>query len=307
VLADEYAMVNHELHRNLLDALPRGGCLRAFGDLNQLKPIESIASLRSQPSSFEQILKKFPSVRLEKNYRQEEGSTIAKNGLNILAKRMPVRADDFEIKITNDPIKDLISIIERGVDFLDLSNQIITLQRPRAYGVNRINRVLQLHLNPNVNKADGYDLPRHKWAKEDELTTVWVGDKVIITSNNYELDVLNGETGIITEITDTADIIVDFGDRQVTIPLCIEIEINETRTIYLYPQKDMELAYAITTHKSQGSEYKQVAYVMHKSGSYLACRPNFYTGITRAKEKVFLLTDQETMGKALRMESPPEK
>src|SRR5690606_28982088 len=104
VLADEYAMVSNELHRNLLDALAGGGCLRCFGDINQLPPVETNKKLAADPSPFERLLKKFNGIVLDRIHRQAEGSGIVSNGDRILKRSMPTRLDDFSLKVTDKPI-----------------------------------------------------------------------------------------------------------------------------------------------------------------------------------------------------------
>ena len=100
VLCDEYAMVNYELHRNLIDALPSGGCIRMFGDCNQLEPIEESKVLQDKPSQFQQILVRFPSVTLTKIHRQENGSTIIENSHKINKGIMPAQTPDFHMFFT---------------------------------------------------------------------------------------------------------------------------------------------------------------------------------------------------------------
>ncbi len=79
VIVDEYMMVNWELHRNLIDALKSGACIRMFGDVNQLPPIESNAKLRDKDAPFEEMMKKFASTQLQEVYRQGEGSATERS------------------------------------------------------------------------------------------------------------------------------------------------------------------------------------------------------------------------------------
>jgi len=130
-------------------------------------------------------------------------------------------------------------------------------------------------------------------AKPTPDLRMFVGDKVIFTVNNTELSVFNGEVGIIKEIEhDLGEIIVDFGDREQSIPCAQEVLNRYGKMSIIDPRKDLDLAYAITTHKSQGSEYKYLVYIMNKSNSYMLSRRNFYTAVTRAKEHVHIIADQ---------------
>src|SRR3972149_1054743 len=129
VLADEYAMVNQEVHSNLVDALPAKGMLRCFGDVHQLPPIEPIKINRDE-SPFQYVLKHFGSMKLERIHRQDEGSGIIAAGIAILKGKGPKRASDFEIKMTDRPVEALSNFVldmkDKGTDFGKLMYQIIT-------------------------------------------------------------------------------------------------------------------------------------------------------------------------------------
>ena len=108
----------------------------------------------------------------------------------------------------------------------------------------------------------------------------------------------NGETGIVKSFTPEGGIIVDFGDKDIDIPVSLEME-GKHGTYFMNPQKDLDLAYVITTHKSQGSEYNKVCYIMNKSRSYLLNRKNLYTAISRARTHVTLITDARSIDLSL--------
>jgi exodeoxyribonuclease V alpha subunit len=296
VLADEYAMVNQEVHRNLVDALPNGGCLRMFGDANQLQPIESSKHANENDSQFVQALTKFNGIRLETIHRQSEGSVIITNGARIVRGAMPRRDDDFVINITDEPVHVVADFVmdtlDQGVDFTSIDNQIITPTKIGWVGTEALNVMIQQLLQP----TDKYYIEpeRHTWAKTDGLR-FYEGDKVIFTVNNYDLMIFNGETGIITKLHDDGVISIDFGDRVAEIPPIQEVENRYGKEVDINPQKDLDLAYAITTHKAQGSEYQEVCYVMNRSRSFLLNRKNFYTGISRAKRKVTVITDHRAL------------
>jgi exodeoxyribonuclease V alpha subunit len=294
VLADEYAMVNHEIHGNLVDALPPGCVLRCFGDVNQLPPIERVKALEDQ-SPYQKLLKQFPSVVLETIHRQGEGSGIVAAGVDILRGRGPKRADDFKVVMTDDPVNKLIDAVmeakEDGMDFGAVDHQIISPTKKSWVGTVKLNATLQQLLNedmPNVVK-----LPRHSWA-EDKDTRVAVGDKVIWTQNNYELEIMNGELGIITQITELEEIVIDFGERVKSIPPMLAVTKKDGTLAYVDPRKDIDLAYAVTTHKAQGSEFKRIIYVLNKSSVFMQNCANYYTAITRARNHVTLITDQKS-------------
>ena len=131
-----------------------------------------------------------------------------------------------------------------------------------------------------------------------EEQRIYIQDKVIFTVNNYGLEIFNGETGIVTNRFDNGSIEVDFGDKTIEIP--IEQEFENRDGVYMFnPQKDLDLAYVITTHKSQGSEYDRVCYVMNRSRSYLLNRKNLYTAISRARTHVTIITDAKSINLSL--------
>jgi exodeoxyribonuclease V alpha subunit len=295
VITDEFSMVNTEVHRNLMNALPNGRGIRMFGDLNQLRPIEQSDYLMSLPSPFAQMLDKFPHTVLTNVYRQGEGSGILGNAQKILAKRMPQRLDDFALKFTESPVTALQDMIfeqlDAGISFADIDNQIIVPGRKTWVGTVKLNAMLQ---NMFRSESDGWvELPRHKWDRESRVR-VRPGDKVICTENNYDLEVFNGEVGIV-QSTDDATVVIDFGDRIVSFPPEVCRTHADGRTSFYDPRPSLDLAYALTTHKMQGSECKRVVYILNKSNTYMQSRSNFYTAITRAREHVTVITDQRSL------------
>ena len=299
VLCDEYAMVNVEVHRNLLDALPSGGIIRMFGDANQLQPIETNKRLQKEPSSFIQMIDKFDGIRLETIHRQAGDSNIISNGQRIIQGSMPVRKEDFALKITDEPVEALLDFIQDNladeIDYGIITNQIIVSTNVGWVGTHALNSAIQQLLQPSSKPYTVIE--RHKWSKVEEQR-IYLGDKVIFTVNNYGLDIFNGETGLITELRDDGGVTIDLGDKDVTIPVSQEMEARHG-VYYINPQKDLDLAYVITTHKSQGSEYDRVCYVMNRSRSFLLNRKNLYTAISRAKSHVTLITDAKSIQTSL--------
>lgn len=324
VIADEYAMVNVEVHSNLVHALPPGGRLIMFGDANQLRPIETSKLRQGKPSPFEVALRKFDGVRLTHIHRQGAGSGIASNGQQILAGRTPRRHDDFELRITATPVEALRQLAEEGDnDYGSIEHQILSPTKKSWVGTYKLNVLLQGIYNPDAQQL-GIDLPRHKWEANMPIR-VYVGDKVIWTENSYDLRdefdkwheeevdeytgkirrtlmpvppnkmILNGETGIIKEIDPEGNIVLDVGDRLVDIPAVQVVEDKKGKILDADPRKRMDLAYCITVHKAQGSEYKSVVYVLNKSTYFMQCRPNFYTAVTRAAKHVTVITDQRSL------------
>lgn len=305
LLCDEYAMVNNEIHRNLLAALKPGGRICMFGDLNQLKPIEEDRLLQSQPSPFEQILKKFNGIELKTPHRTKEGSGIYENARRILTGRMPMDRPDFKLVKSSDPVRNLINevreALDDGIDFSKTEHQIITCMNKTWIGTKKLNPLMQqIFWN---SEARGISLPRWKWDTTMPIN-VQVGTKVVYTANTYDMGtgdaVFNGEIGTVVAIDyDEGSLDIDFTDRVVTIPPLV---CNETSRgmIEFDPRKNLDLAYVLTTHKMQGSECQHAIYILNRSTLFGQSRRNFYTGITRARKHCSVITDGVSLSKSLK-------
>jgi exodeoxyribonuclease V alpha subunit len=309
IMVDEASMINTQLWRDLMDAMPPGSVVRCFGDVNQLPPIENDNyAARDQPSPFMTVLKNFPSVTLTNIYRQGEGSGIVKNGHRILQGMMPVPADDFKMKWTtelqpNDPVSQVLRLVAEGsIDFKSLDNQIITPINKSWIGQYELN----LRIQQEIQKDEMFNaivLPRSRW-EHDKTCMIVPTDKVIWKKNDYQLEVYNGETGTIVDIVN--DVInIDFGDRILGIPPWVEYIGPDGDTIGYDPRVQIELAYAVTTHKSQGSEYANSVYVLNRSSYSMHCRNNFYTAISRAKRCAYVISDQRSISQSVSQKEPP--
>jgi exodeoxyribonuclease V alpha subunit len=323
VLGDEYMMVKHELHRNLLNALPRGGCICMFGDTHQLAPIEENKRVAEMQPPFEEMLEKFDGFTLTTQHRQKEGSG-----------RIPAPSDVCTRKITRQPVQEitdfcvehLCSDDDAAPNFNSIDHQIIVPGRKTWVGTFKLNKTLQSIYHPESIR-DGFVLPRHQWDQENQVS-ISVGDKVIWTENSYDLRsypdrfdgydsktneyydwfppsprdyILNGESGVITSIEPEGGFTIDVGDREVFIPASyLEYSQRARRIVPVDPRTRLDLAYAITTHKAQGSEYRSVIYVLNKSAGYNMSRRNFYTAMSRAKEATHLITDAESLQLSIR-------
>lgn len=327
VLCDEYSMVNHELNRNLIDAIPRNGRLIMFGDVSQLSPIEPYP-LVTPDSPFVQHLAAGRGFTLEQVFRQEAGSDVLIAATSVRKGVIPKRGDKFRIIMTEEPVKKLRAVIaELPHDFSGLENQIITPVKSRWIGTRALNAMLRSIYNPHGEHA--VQLMRYEWDAKSKVI-VSVGDKVICTENTYDLRnytdrfeqldedgrgiahtfiptpdtkwMLNGEIGVVTEVHPDTTLEIDFGDRTVEVPYEYEEWSERHRRYFMqYPQRSIDLAYAITTHKAQGSEFQNVIYVMSKTVSFMLARENFYTGVTRARDAAYVITDSNAMMISLRV------
>jgi exodeoxyribonuclease V alpha subunit len=158
---------------------------------------------------------------------------------------------------------------------------------------------------------------------------VAINDKVVCNSNSYDLrdyderyqefspdgvglmhsyipcpetkQMLNGEVGIINHIDEYGVLEIDFGDRVVELPPRIaEYSMRRRFHFHYDPRKVIDLAYALTTHKCQGSQYDNICYIMASCAFFNLSRPNFYTGITRAAKHATILADQRSFATSLK-------
>jgi len=310
ILCDEYAMVNQEINRNLIDALKAGARICMFGDVNQLKPIEEDRRLDEQPSAFQNALSKFGGITLDTIHRHDAGSGIALNGALILQGRMPRPSDDFTLRQTDQPVRAVQEFIElcssQGHSYADTDHQIVTCMNKSWIGTQRLNLIIQAMFWDRSRPF--IELPRYKIAGKDQPPIrVQVGSKVVYTANSYDLDgnatayAFNGEIGIVSEINHAeGSVEIDFGDRTVIIPPVLIVVRDNGVVQEQDPRRNIDHAYVLTTHKMQGSEVKHVCYVMNKSTLWGQSRRNFYTAITRAREHCTVFCDPHSLAKSTR-------
>lgn len=289
IIIDETSMVDIYLMHALLKAISPGTRLILVGDVNQLPSVGAGNVLRDMIESGG-----FPVVCLNRIFRQAAESDIIVNAHRINAgEQIPLgrRSRDFLFIRGEQPdaiIRSMTALVKDKLpgyvhaDPFDI--QIMTPMRKGALGVERLNGVLQEHLNPRASS---------KMEKEYGGTVYRVGDKVMQVKNNYQLEwqvrgscggaadtgtgVFNGDIGIIREIN-------TFSEE-------LTVEFDEGRMVdYSFRNlEELELAYAITIHKSQGSEYPAVVIPVHSGPRMLMTRNLIYTAVTRAKRCVCLV------------------
>ena len=289
IIIDEMSMVDISLMHALLKAVTVGTRLILVGDVNQLPSVGPGNVLRDMIESG-----KFPVVKLTKIFRQAAQSDIIVNAHKINAgEQVPLnkRSRDFLFirrEHSADIIKDMMVLIKDKLpDYVHAPMeeiQVMTPMRKGALGVEQLNRLLQERFNPPG--------PSKK-EKEAGGTVFRTGDKVMQIKNNYQLawevrnrygipvktgeGVFNGDIGIVREINHFAE--------------TLEVEFDEGRRAeYSFRQlEELELAYAITIHKSQGSEYPAVVIPVYPGPRMLMTRNLIYTAVTRAKACVCLV------------------
>ncbi len=320
VIIDEYAMVSTGLHRDLVDALGRNA-MRVFGDIRQLPPIEN-ERLADPTSPFARCLKMPNTLNLQNVYRQEHGNGILESARAINRGSYPLRSDECKLVISTTMVKSLYDDVRKSPsEWAGLRHQIISPARKSDVGTIKLNAALQSIINPMM--QDAMDLPRHRWAEKQKVV-IALGDKVVCDTNVYDMrdyqdryseweddvkpvlhsyipapetkQMLNGEVGIVCKIDENGTLEIDFGDRVVEIPPLVQEYSFNRRQLYLADyRKSIDLAYALTTHKCQGSEYDVVAYIMANQCFYNLSRQNFYTALTRAKQRAIIYTDQRAL------------
>jgi exodeoxyribonuclease V alpha subunit len=281
-------MLSDELYRPLIDALPSGGCIRFFGDISQLPPVEG-------KSPFANILEKFPSVELTENFRSSDGVVAAAR--QIRRGRVPEPNEQFTM--LNPGNGNILPAVDKFIDdsFRGLGGQLIIPTKVGKYGTEAMNRLMQQKLN-----GTGPVL-RYQW--KDKYDTVFdrrfrVGDKIIWTKNDYKLNLYNGQIGWISDVDlDTGEIVINVDGRDKQIPTQLESYDQNGRAIFQYdPRRNLDLAYAITTHKAQGSEFDRVVLLLNKT--YVLNRANFYTAVTRAKKHCAVILGQGALFQAIK-------
>ena len=295
VICDESSMIDSALFYKLITAIADNPntSLLLVGDKDQLPPV-------GVGLPFKDIIEsgKVPTVRLEKLYRQAKKSQINRNaklilqgvtyeggetGLSFDRTKQDFfffETDDLELQRTvlKNSVTQLLAL---GTNLDDI--MILSPVRKTPLGVIEINRMIQELVNP----------PRNSVEFEDGPYVFRVDDRVMQTSNNYELDVFNGDIGTIVSIdTEDEEIVVEFNDNEIVNGVVVPKKKN---VIYSFSTaKELELAYAMTVHKSQGSEYPVAIMPISPMFSNLS-RNILYTGITRAKKRCILVGDRKSL------------
>ena len=299
IFIDEASMVDNDLYRNVIDAMPNNGSvIRFFGDANQLPPVKG-------DSPFLKILDKWPSMELTHNFRSNDG--IVSAATSILEGKTPRANDKFNMIMIG--AGNMLAAAEEFIDdsYRGLNSQIIIPTKKGKYGTLAVNKYLQQKLN-NSKIRLRIVIPDPQDEAASEEREFRIGDKVIQTKNDYQLKLFNGQIGHVMDIdTDDGTIICEFEERVVAYPCILEqYDERRGRSIFRYdPRRNLELAYAVTTHKAQGSEFDTVLLMLNRG--FVLNRANFYTAVTRAKNKVHCLLGPGALNDAMRKVSPSRK
>lgn len=283
LIVDEASMIDIFLGNALLKALPLQAHLVLIGDVDQLPSVGAGNFLNDLIAS-----KVVPCIRLKQIFRQAADSMIIVNAHR-------VNSGEFPVSFLPDSKRDFIFIKEESPENvpahlesifgstlkragIPLDDALVLVPMNRgAVGTQSLNHTLQKMLNP---KAAEQNIPVHG-------TLFGLGDRVMQIRNNYDKLVFNGDIGIIESLdTDDRTLTVQFGDRPV------EYEFSDL--------DELVLAYAITIHKSQGSEYAAAIIPIFMQHFTLLQRNLLYTAITRAKKLCILIGQPKAIGMAIR-------
>lgn len=307
IIIDEMSMVDLNLMHALLSAVVQGTRLILVGDVDQLPSVGPGSVLKDIISS-----ERFHVVTLTKIFRQAGESDIIMNAHKINAGE-PVELnkksrDFFFVKCdeADTIIGGIIALIQRKLPQYVQAHpneiQVMTPTRKGLLGVERMNVILQKYLNPADEKKTEWEINGRLFRE---------GDKVMQIKNNYQLEweictrfgltvdkgmgVFNGDMGVISEINEYKE--------------TVEVEYDEGRKVkYGFDMVDeLELAYAITVHKSQGSEYPAVILPLLPGPKLLYNRNLLYTAVTRAKKCLTIIGSDTTFQEMIRNKSEQER
>ena len=290
VIVDEMSMVDVQLLHSLLRAIPQGKRLILVGDPDQLPPV-------GPGFPFSDMLRSgaLPTVRLTEIFRQAQQSLIVMNAHRVNRGEMPelksVSSDFFFMRRQSEDavaqtVRDLCATrLPRNMGIPASEIQVLTPSRKGAVGTAELNIRLQEALNPPS--------PEKKERQYGGFT-FREGDRVMQIRNNYDImwkktdgtavgtGIFNGDVGTITAIDPSMEMLtVVFDDREA------EYEFSQL--------SELEPAYAMTVHKSQGSEYRAVILTAWNGSPYLLSRSILYTAITRARELLIIVGREETV------------
>ena len=293
LVVDETSMVDIVLMSHLLRALPTKANLLLVGDMDQLPSVGPGMVLRHLIES-----QTVPVVRLTEVFRQSADSRIITSAHSVNEGRIPIASkkgdpSDFYFVDRTDPehlLETVIDMVKTRIPakfHLDAIRdiQVLCPMNRGSLGSHALNVRLQQALNPA--RPNEPSAEKFGWR-------FCLRDKVIQTSNNYDKEVFNGDIGQVTAIDET--------ERELTI--CFD----QREVVYEFGELDeISLAYAITVHKSQGSEFPAVVIPIAMQQHMLLQRNLIYTGITRGKKLVVLVGQGQALDKAVKNNSPQNR
>jgi exodeoxyribonuclease V alpha subunit len=284
VIIDEMSMVDQELFFRALDALHPGTMLVLVGDDAQLPSVGPGNVLRELVSC-----PHISHVRLTQIFRQTERSEIVVASHKIQRGSSPLTLDqkptsEFYFKFVTDEEAIAAGIVEIAAKLKDrdANFQVLSPKYDGKVGVDRLNELLRERLNPDRGQREWLDGKLH----------IRVGDRLIILQNDYQLNIYNGDMCKLVGV-----------DRDTLSVRIHGINADQIETLVNIPKKNapdlLKLAYCVTVHKSQGSEFDTVIMPIVRSQGIMLQRNLFYTAVTRARSKVWLIGDPQAVQSAV--------
>ena len=285
LIVDESSMIDINLFNDLVKMLPLGSQLILIGDVDQLPPVGA-----GQPFLDLIRSKKIVVSRLSKQFRQGSDSVIPKVARAINKGELIEFSSDFSssgfsfVEVEKGQVVDkIIEVVDfftgnknGNIDFD--KTQILSPMRRYSSGLINLNSIMQKKYNPNGDKVFS------KMEGEKEIKFC-AGDKVICTQNDYDIDVRNGDIGYVVN----------------KVGKNIRVEFDGEMKLFHNNKIDyLDLAYAITVHKSQGSEYPNVVMPIVDDHRIMLTRKLIYTAITRGKQNVCLIGSKRVLREALK-------
>lgn len=286
VVVDEASMLDVELAAALFEAIAPGTRLILVGDVDQLPPVGPGQVLHDLMRSTH-----VPVFALTQVHRQAGESWVIDNARRIINGQTPDLSEksdfDFASREDSDGIIDVIVHIYRTAEEREIpimGMQVLAAEKRNGAGVNALNGAVQAALNPESQNTFA-----------PHVNKIYKGDKVIFTKNNKDLGLVNGDMGMVIEIVEGRDnaALVKFEN--------IENPDREDGLFELIADtaRPLQLAYALTVHKSQGSEWPLVVVVADKAHRSLR-RQLLYTAVTRTSRNLVIVGSKEAIGMAVR-------
>ena len=285
LIVDESSMIDINLFNDLVKMLPLGSQLILIGDVDQLPPVGA-----GQPFLDLIRSKKIVVSRLSKQFRQGSDSVIPKVARAINKGELIEFSSDFSSSGFSFVEVEKGQVVEKIIEVVDFftgnkngsidfdKTQILSPMRRYSSGLINLNSIMQKKYNPNGEKVFS------KMEGEKEIKFC-AGDKVICTQNDYDIDVRNGDIGYVVN----------------KVGKNIRVEFDGEMKLFHNNKIDyLDLAYAITVHKSQGSEYPNVVMPIVDDHRIMLTRKLIYTAITRGKQNVCLIGSKRVLREALK-------
>ena len=285
LIVDESSMIDINLFNDLVKMLPLGSQLILIGDVDQLPPVGA-----GQPFLDLIRSKKIVVSRLSKQFRQGSDSVIPKVARAINKGELIEFSSDFSSSGFSFVEVDKGQVVEKIIEVVDFftgnkngsidfdKTQILSPMRRYSSGLINLNSIMQKKYNPDGEKVFS------KMEGEKEIKFC-AGDKVICTQNDYDIDVRNGDIGYVVN----------------KVGKNIRVEFDGEMKLFHNNKIDyLDLAYAITVHKSQGSEYPNVVMPIVDDHRIMLTRKLIYTAITRGKQNVCLIGSKRVLREALK-------